>query len=208
MQGVEQVQNLLTADALRWQLRHVLPHYLATPALGVVMILFLGGGLLFHSGWVTTLGKLFSSRTLLTRKEKRGFLFSLMVGVIYSVLLFSITYAPLTLLRSVTGSLQNSPFLEGIYYLVSVGLGLMGIVFGYTSGSMHNDRDIVAGMTLLFVRCANYFVILFFLSHFFLTLKQSDFFDALSVENEFVELVFTFFSYLLLLPSLVRKSLF
>lgn len=208
MQGVSEVQNLLTADALRWQLRHVLPHYITTPALGVVMILFMGAGLLFHSGWVTTLCKLFTVSSRVTRKEKIGLFFSLLVGTIYALFLFSITYAPLTLLRSVTGALQNSPFLEGIYYLISVGMGLMGIVFGYTSGRMHSDRDIVAGMRLLFIRCADYFVILFFLAHFFLTLQQSALASLLAIDYKVIESVFVVLSYLLLLPSLWKKSFF
>ncbi|MGL4853271.1 MAG: AbgT family transporter [Phocaeicola sp.] len=205
MQGVPEVQNLLTADALRWQLRHALPNYMDTPALGIVMILFIGGGLLFHSGWITACKKLCVAYNTVTRKERMGLLFSLLVGVVYMLLVLSITYAPLTLLRSVTGSLHHSPFLQGIYYIVSIGMGMVGIVFGYTSGRMHSDRDIVAGMQLLFVHCADYFVILFFLVQFFSTLQYSSLFGLLGVEKEFVRSVFDALFYLPLLPCALRK---
>ncbi|MGL5272132.1 MAG: AbgT family transporter [Phocaeicola sp.] len=208
MQGVEEVRSLLTADALRWQLRNALPNYVKNPALGNVIILFIGGGLLFHSGWVATCKKLCVARTTITRKEWMGFFFSLLVGIMYVLFIVSITYAPFTLLRSVTGSIQSSPFLEGIYYLISVGIGIMGIVFGYTSGRMHNDYDIIAGMKLLFIQCADYFVSLFFLVQLFSSLDYSGFIYLLSIDIQFFNAIFTAAYYLLLLPLFYKKIFF
>ena len=66
------------------------------------------------------------------------------------------------MLRSVTGSLTNSPFQKGIYYLISFGVGLSGMAFGYASGRFRDDKDIIKGMSCLFSRFADYFVALFF----------------------------------------------
>lgn len=71
------------------------------------------------------------------------------------------TFAPWTMLRSVTGSLTNSPFQKGIYYLISFGVGLSGMAFGYASGRFRDDKDIIKGMSCLFSRFADYFVALF-----------------------------------------------
>ena len=54
------------------------------------------------------------------------------------------------MLRSVTGSLTNSPFQKGIYYLISFGVGLSGMAFGYASGRFRDDKDIIRGMSCLF----------------------------------------------------------
>ena len=67
------------------------------------------------------------------------------------------TFAPWTMLRSVTGSLTNSPFQKGIYYLISFGVGLSGMAFGYASGRFRDDKDIIKGMSCLFSRFADYF---------------------------------------------------
>lgn len=208
MQGVEQIKSLLTADALRWQLRNALPNYIKNPALGNVIILFIGGGLLFHSGWVATCRKLCVARVTVTRKEWMGFLLSLLIGVVYALFLISITYAPFTLLRSVTGSIYNSPFLDGIYYLVSIGIGIMGIVFGYTSGRMHTDRDIVTGMKLLFVQCADYFVSLFFLVQLFSNLEYSGFCSLFGIDSQLFNVLFAILCCLLLVPLFYKSTFF
>lgn len=73
------------------------------------------------------------------------------------------------MLRSVTGSLTNSPFQKGIYYLISFGVGLSGMAFGYASGRFRDDKDIIKGMSCLFSRlpitlwCFFYSSVLFFI---------------------------------------------
>ncbi|MGL5957277.1 MAG: AbgT family transporter [Phocaeicola sp.] len=208
MQMGSVVQNLLTSDAFRWQLRNALPAYTETPALGVVMILFIGGGLLIYSGWFAACRKLVVARDSITRKERMGLFFSLVVGVVYLLLLFSVTIAPFTILQSVTGSLSHSPFSEGIYYLASIGMGLMALFFGYTSGSIYSDRDVFQGMTFLFIHCADYFVILFFLVQLFLVLEYSCLLKLIGIDNESLDVIFLFLSNLSLLFLFYEKNIF
>lgn len=40
--GVGEVQSLLSAEGIRWVLGHVVENYVQAPALGVVLILFMG----------------------------------------------------------------------------------------------------------------------------------------------------------------------
>lgn len=100
----------------------------------------------------------------ISRKEKRALILSGCILLVYIIMIICTTFAPWTMLRSVTGSLTNSPFQKGIYYLISFGVGLSGMAFGYASGRFRDDKDIIKGMSCLFSRFADYFVVLFFYS--------------------------------------------
>ena len=40
--GLGKVQSLLSPEGIRWELRHAMGNFVQTPALGIVMMLFLG----------------------------------------------------------------------------------------------------------------------------------------------------------------------
>ena len=42
--GLGKVQSLLSPEGIRWELRHAMGNFVQTPALGIVMMLFLGFG--------------------------------------------------------------------------------------------------------------------------------------------------------------------
>ena len=48
--GVGEVQSLLSVEGVRWMLGHVVSNYVQTPALGVVLILLMGVGVVARSG--------------------------------------------------------------------------------------------------------------------------------------------------------------
>ncbi len=41
--GLGKVQSLLSPEGIRWELRHAMGNFVQTPALGIVMMLFLSG---------------------------------------------------------------------------------------------------------------------------------------------------------------------
>ena len=43
--GLGKVQSLLSPEGIRWELRHAMGNFVQTPALGIVMMLFLGFGI-------------------------------------------------------------------------------------------------------------------------------------------------------------------
>ena len=45
------------------------------------------------------------------------------------------------------GGLIRSPFIEGILFLLSFGIGLMGMVYGFASGRYRTDGDVIEGLT-------------------------------------------------------------
>mgnify|MGYP002244913704 FL=1 len=92
-------------------------------------------------------------RKPISRKEKRALILAGCMLLVYIIMIIGTTFAPWTMLRSVTGSLTNSPFQKGIYYLISFGVGLSGMAFGYASGRFRDDKDIIRGMSCLFLVC-------------------------------------------------------
>ena len=139
--GLGKVQSLLSPEGIRWGLRHAMGNFVQTPALGIVMMLFLGFGITVHSGVWGTLGRIVKREKPISRKEKHALILSGCILLVYIIMIICTTFAPWTMLRSVTGSLTNSPFQKGIYYLISFGVGLSGMAFGYASGRFRDDKD-------------------------------------------------------------------
>ena len=48
--GLGEVQSLLSAEGIRWILGHVVENYVQSPVLGMVLILFMGLGIVRRSG--------------------------------------------------------------------------------------------------------------------------------------------------------------
>lgn len=204
--GLGEVQSLLSAEGIRWELRHAMGNYVRTPALGIVMILFMGLGIVSHSGIVDALERLVRRGKPVSDKEKRALIMAGIALALYVLVVACATFGPLSILRSVTGVLANSPFLQGIYYIVSFGFGLSGIVFGYASGRYRTDRDIIKGMSCLFVRYADYFVVLFFIVQFFSSLIYTHLFEWFVISSQIVQYAFHICCYLPFLWMFKRKK--
>lgn len=204
--GLGTVQSLLSPEGIRWELRHITSNYVKTPALGIIMILLFGLGIASYSGMVNAIGRILKRGKQLTRKEKRALLFSACILFIYSLTIIMTTFAPWTILRSITGSLGNSPFQQGIYYLFSFGIGLSGVVFGYTSGRLRNDRDIIRGMTFALIRFADYFVILFFIVQFFSSLLYTNLTEWIGIDSSIMVYVFHVCCFIPFIGMLNRKK--
>lgn len=203
--GLGKVQSLLSAEGIRWELRNILANFVQSPALGIVMMLFLGFGITLHSGIWGTIDRSIRKGKQVSRKEKRAMILTGCILSIYIISIISTTFAPWTLLRSVTGSLINSPFQQGIYYLISLGTGISGVVFGYASGRFRDDKDIIKGMSCLFSRFADYFVVLFFIVQFFSSLMYTNLAELLGIGSQIVRYAFNVCCYLPFLWMWNRK---
>jgi p-aminobenzoyl-glutamate transporter AbgT len=193
---VGNVQSLLNPEGLRWILRNSLKQYINTPALGIIMILFIGSGIAIYGGLIRSIWNLLTRRKALTLKERRALILSLLTFIIYTLIIFSITIAPWTLLRNVMGTLKHSPFSQGIYYIISIGIGLVGMVYGMASGQIRNDKDVVRGMSYLFARCSNYFVVLFFVVQFFICLEYTNLASTVGIGQQSIAIIFNLCCYL------------
>lgn len=205
--GLGKVQSLLSPEGIRWELRHAIGNFVQTPALGIVMMLFLGLGIAVHSGILGTLARVVKKGKPISHKEKRALILAVCTLFVYILMILCTTFAPWTMLRSVTGSLTNSPFQKGIYYLISFGVGLSGMVFGYASGRFRDDKDIIRGMSCLFSRFADYFVVLFFIVQFFSSLMYTNLIEWIGMHSHIVFYAFHICCYLPFLWMLKRKKI-
>jgi len=108
---------------------------------------------------------------------------------------------PWNLLLSATGSWIHSPFSKGFVYLLSVGLGVSGMVYGYASDAFRSVGDIVEAMSCLICRHAIYFVVLFFTVQFFSSLAYTRLPEWIGLSDEFfsnLSLICFYFPLLLL----------
>ena len=159
------------------------------------------------SGVWGTLGRIVKRGKPISRKEKRALILAGCILLVYIIMIICTTFAPWTMLRSVTGSLTNSPFQKGIYYLISFGVGLSGMAFGYASGRFRDDKDIIKGMSCLFSRFADYFVALFFIVQFFSSLMYTNLVEWVGIESYIVSYAFHICCYLPFAWMLNRKKI-
>ncbi len=161
--GQEGWQSMLSKEGIRWELQHVVSNYVQAPSLGVMLLLLMGIGIGVRAGLYQTMLRFFTRKKLLSGKERRALILSLSVGAGY-LLIFLLSVSSL---RSVTGQWLHSPLQAGGVYILSVGLGLSGIAYGYASHSFRRVEDIVSSMSGLIPVFADCFVSLFFVVQFF-----------------------------------------
>ena len=109
----------------------------------------------------------------LSRRERRAMFLSLIIGGVYLVVILWVTFSSWGLLRGVNGGLIRSPFIVGILFLLSLGAGLMGMVYGFTSGRYRTDTDVVEGLAQPMKLLGVYFVIAFFAAQMFACFEYS-----------------------------------
>ena len=171
--GLGEVQSLLSAEGIRWVLGLVVENYVQSPVLGIVLILFMGVGIVFRSGLYDA-GKRFEGRNkLLSRKERRALTLAVGVLLLYFAMLVMSMFLPWNLYWNITGGWLHSPFSKGLVYLLSIGMGLGGMVYGYVSDTFRRLSDVVEGMSSLITERSFTFVSLFFIIQFFSSLEYT-----------------------------------
>ena len=68
---------------------------------------------------------------------------------------------------------MRSPFIMGILFLLSLGAGLMGMIYGFSSGRYKSDRDVTQGLAHSIRILGIYFVIAFFAAQMFACIGYS-----------------------------------
>ena len=181
--GLGEVQSLLSAEGIRWVLGHVVENYVQSPVLGMVLILFMGLGIVRRSGLYDAARRFSGRNKLVSKKERRALTLAIGVGVIYLVVLAASMLLPWNLYWNITGGWLHSPFSKGLVYLLSVGIGLVGMVYGYVSDSFRRLSDVVEGMSSLIAERAFCFVSLFFIIQFFSSLDYTRLAEWMNVDE-------------------------
>jgi aminobenzoyl-glutamate transport protein len=109
----------------------------------------------------------------LSRKERRAFWVAIAVAALYVGLTLWLTFSPYGILRGAGGGLMHSPFIAGILFILSLGIGLTGLAYGFSSGRYRSDVDVIEGLTRPMRLLAVYFVIIFFASQMFACFEYS-----------------------------------
>lgn len=115
----------------------------------------------------------FTGYKQLSRKERRALTGAVMVGLLYMAAILWATFSSWGILRGVNGGLIRSPFIVGILFLLSSGIGLMGMVYGFASGRYRKDGDVIEGLTQPMKLLGVYMVITFFASQMFACFEYS-----------------------------------
>ena len=169
--GMGEVQSLLSAEGIRWVLGHTLENYVQAPALGMVLVFFMGLGVGVRSGLYDALRRFLQKGKMISRKERRALVLSVSVFVLLGVFVGISLFLPWNLFWGVTGGWLHSPISKGMVYLLAVGVGLAGMIYGYVADVYRNLSDVLQGMSCLIAHRASFFVTLFFVVQFFSSLE-------------------------------------
>ena len=181
--GLGEVQSLLSAEGIRWVLGHVVENYVQSPVLGIVLILFMGVGIVFRSGLYDAVKRFAGRNKLLSRKERRALTLAVGILLLYFAMLVMSMFLPWNLYWNITGGWLHSPFSKGLVYLLSIGMGLGGMVYGYVSDTFRRFYDVVEGMSLLIAERSFTFVSLFFIIQFFSSLEYTRLAEWMNVDD-------------------------
>ena len=182
--GLGEVQSLLSAEGIRWVLGHVVENYVQSPVLGMVLILFMGLGIVRRSGLYDVVKRFAGRNKMVSRKERRALTLSVGVGMLYVAVLILSMLLPWNLYWNITGGWLHSPFSKGLVYLLSVGIGLVGMVYGYVADSFRRLSDVVEGMSSMIAERSFCFVSLFFIIQFFSSLDYTRLAEWISVDEK------------------------
>ena len=181
--GLGEVQSLLSAEGIRWVLGHVVENYVQSPVLGIVLILFMGMGIVLRSGLYDAVKRFVGRNKLLSRKERRALTLAVGVLLLYFAMLVMSMFLPWNLYWNITGGWLHSPFSKGLVYLLSIGMGLGGMVYGYVSDTFRRLSDVVEGMSSLITERSFTFVSLFFIIQFFSSLEYTRLAEWMNVDD-------------------------
>ncbi len=113
------------------------------------------------------------SARVLSRHERRALAGAMLVAGVYAALVLWATFSSWGILRGVTGGMARSPFIAGALFLMSLGLGLAGIVYGFLSGRYRTNGDVARGLSAGLPPLASFIVMVFFASQMFACLEYS-----------------------------------
>lgn len=139
--------------------------------------------------------------TKLSQRERRSLSLSVVVGLLFLAIVLWLTFSPLGLFRGVSGHLIRSPFIMGALLIISLTIGIMGLVYGLFSGKYRSDWDVTKGLVFFIKEFSLFFVIAFFAAQFFACVSYTRF-------DQFIVLYLSHFVASLSLPNVAMLIVF
>lgn len=176
------VSSLLSAEALRWWVRHSMEVVAAAPVVPVLLVMMMvsavrGCGLSrYVARWV-------GERRLpsLTRRERHAAYVAWAVFAVAVAVVASGLVGPGGNLLSVTGHVAGGPFAQGWLFLSWMVVCVPCVVYGRLSGLWRGGRDVLGSLTTEVARCASYFVTLVVASQLMAALRYAGVFVLLGM---------------------------
>ncbi|MTG98181.1 AbgT family transporter [Myroides albus] len=102
----------------------------------------------------------------LTKLEKRGLIYALIGGLLFTAFILGGLIPENGYLRSEDGQILKSPFMSGIVALLFIGSAIGGIAYGIGAKTIKNDEDVMKGMSKAMQTLGSYIVLVFFAAQF------------------------------------------
>ena len=110
----------------------------------------------------------------LSRKERRAIMISIVVAAIYVALILWLTFFFLWNFAGGEWWFDAFAFLLPVFcFLLSLGAGITGMAYGFSSGRYRTDNDVIEGLTQPMKLLGVYFVIAFFAAQMFACFEYS-----------------------------------
>lgn len=168
-----EVRSLLNAEGLRWFLKYAVTQVYTSLFLEL-FVLLAGLGVLTESGLPLLLYRTVKAgHRRLYRKKRQALILAVVVGLGYVVAVGWGAFSQKAILTGVTGTLDRSPFTEGWSLLLSLGLALVGGVYGLASGQFRSMLDVFRGLSALVAAMSGYFVYLFLAIQVFAVMQRA-----------------------------------
>lgn len=102
----------------------------------------------------------------LSASEKKGLIYCVITAIIITAVILISILPEDGFLRSADGGLLNSPLIKGVVAMLFIVAGLLGLAYGFGSGTFKNDGDVVKGMSKAMQSLGLYLVLVFFAAQF------------------------------------------
>ena len=160
------VRSLLSSEGVRWFFGGFTT-MLASPWLVWLVLLAMAGGCLWQSGIVSIRLPLSS----LHYRQRVALRTALILLVIYVAAILALTLVPHAVLLSATGRLFPSPFSRAFVPIVSFGVLLLSVAYGWASGSFRSIASIVSAMSTGIAAAAPLFILYVVFVQFYESLR-------------------------------------
>lgn len=160
------VRSLLSSEGVRWFFGGFTA-MLASPWLVWLVLLAMAGGCLWQSGIVSIRLPLSS----LHYRQRVALRTTLILLVIYVAAILALTLVPHAVLLSATGRLFPSPFSRAFVPIVSFGVLLVSVAYGWASGSFRSIASIVSAMSSGIAAAAPLFILYVVFVQFYESLR-------------------------------------
>lgn len=179
--------SLLSADSMRWFVRHSMEIIEAAPLAQVLLILLMEGTIR-SCGLIRYVAHLMREHKALplVHRQKHATRIALLVFGVLVALVLSGILTPDGNLLSVTGHIAGGPFSRGWLFLLCLVVCVPCLVYGRLSDLWHTEYELLGFLTSEIARCSGYFVTLVVAALFMAALHYVGLFELLGWSDSVV----------------------